>query len=154
MFVRRGEDGFSDNLECTCSRAGRIRYRVHESYDDPLVHECSYDRLARECPSFHRPLFEHLDLSRLIRTAPSTEIRHTIIRDNVPAYNRNRGPAPLDMEDLMYPIRNRYGEYPTYFDRPREATYFYRDLSCKRLSLLPRHSVDLQKGSWRSVLEQ
>ena len=93
------------------------------------------DSLIRNCPScwrdhgrdyiptlYGRPSYEHLELPALICKAQDVETARRIVNSNLKACLRNRE-VSRDMDSLLYPIRNRFGEYPSGFEEPRPISW-------------------------------
>ena len=102
---------------------------------DSLIHGCPscWREYGRDyIPNFYsRPSWEHLELPALIRQARDLETAQKILRSNLNACLRNRELRPRDIDELLYPIRNRNGDYPHGFDEPRSIRWLRRELDRK-----------------------
>jgi hypothetical protein len=83
-------------------------------------------------PNFYsRPSWEHIELPALIRQARDLETAQRILKSNLNACLHNRELRRRDMDELLYPIRNRNGDYPHGFDEPRSIRWLRRELDRK-----------------------
>ena len=102
---------------------------------DSLIHGCPscWREYGRDyIPNFYsRPSWEHLELPALIRQARDLETAQRILKSNLNACLRNRELRLRDMDELLYPIRNRNGDYPHGFDEPRSIRWLRRELDRK-----------------------
>ena len=114
---------------CPCMRHSTSRDLYPRDFDpiDALVHGCPscWRNHGRDyIPTFYRqPAYEHLEIPALIRTAQDLETAKRIVRSNLKACLRNREFRLRDMDSLLYPIRNRHGEYPDGFGEPRTFSW-------------------------------
>lgn len=103
-----------------------LRLRDFELVDS-LIHGCPAcwrDHGRDYIPTLYsRPSYMHLELPALIRQAQDLETAQRIVRSNLHACLRNRELRRRDMDALLYPIRNRYGDYPLGFDEPRPLSW-------------------------------
>jgi uncharacterized protein (UPF0212 family) len=113
---------------------------------DSLIHGCPAcwrDHGRDYIPTLYsRPSYVHLELPALIRQAQDLETAQRIVRSNLNACLRNRDLRQRDIDALMYPIRNRYGDYPYGFDEPRPLSWL-RGLDRELIAALLR---------WRAAL--
>jgi hypothetical protein len=94
---------------------------------DSLIHGCPacWRNHGRDyIPTLYsRPSYTHLELPALIRSAQDVESAERIFKSNLNACLRNRELRRRDVDALLYPIRNRYGDYPLGFDEPRPLSW-------------------------------
>jgi hypothetical protein len=104
---------------------------------------------------YSRPSYDHLELPALISQARDVDTAQRIVQSNLNACLRNRELRPRDMAGLLYPIRNRYGDYPYGFDEPRPISWL-RALDRELVSpaslagVLCRHDNLLQRRTPRT----
>jgi hypothetical protein len=94
---------------------------------DSLIHGCPAcwrDHGRDYIPTLYSlPSYVHLELPALIRQAQDLETAQRIVRSNLNACLRNRELRRRDMDALLYPIRNRCGDYALGFDEPRPLSW-------------------------------